>query len=350
MDAPFIGLLIAYYAVLVISVDLLAPIRVTGKYIGKDAGYYLLLLFVAVLVLNELYIWAAYTHFHIQLDLYNVYDVRSESKTYSMPLLMYYIHAWARTLTPFIALYFLHNKKRLIFSGLLVLQFITFSIDASKSVFFSMVVSLGLYFLLKKGKSFIHYIPFGLSCISIAGLLERILAGSAVITNYFIRRMMFFPALLNYQYAEYFSIHGFDYYRRSIGGLFSKSIYTQDMADIIGQVYYGHEMHANNGLFADAYANLGWIGVLLMPFLLALVLKVLDGSTSKVSPLAAQALVIAYGFSLMSSSFFTIMLTHGLGIVCIIAYFTQDSPDLQGQGDIPETIPDMRQQSILGAK
>ena len=321
MNAEFILYLLIYYIMLVFMVDILEPIYFK---FGKDSNNTRQLVidfFIIILLFNEIFIWARYAHFNIQLDLYNVYDVRSDSKSYSMPIMMYYIHSWARMLIPFFAIYYLHNKKKLMFSILLVLQFIIFSIDASKSSFFSMALSVGLYFLLKKGKSFIHYIPFGLSCVSLGAIAEKMLIGTTVITNYFIRRMMFFPSLLNYQYYEYFTIHGIDYYRRSIGGFFSQSLYTQDMADIIGQAYYRHAMHANNGLFADAYSNLGFVGVLIIPIMLAFVLKILDGSTRKVSPLVAQALVISYGFSLISSSFFTILLTHGLGIICVLGYF-----------------------------
>jgi len=321
MDAPFILHFLLYYSILVISVTLIPPLEIKDAGRGYRLKRYILLLIVAVLLCNEVFIWARYSNFHLQLDLGSVYETREEAKTYSIPRILGYLHSWSRTTAPFLAIYFLHKKQRLLFVLMLLCQLIAFFIDASRLVLFSIILCIGLYFLLRHGRSFIRFIPVGLSGVSIASLLEKPLLGTILLSSLTIRRMMFTPSLLNYMYFEYFTSHGFDYFRSSFLGRFFPSPYKMGLADTIGQAYFNSSMHANNGLFSDAYANLGVIGVIVMPLLMALVLRVLDGSTRRVPPVASQAFAITFGFSLISSSFFTVLLTHGLLFACLVPYF-----------------------------
>ena len=45
---------------------------------------------------------------------------------------------------------------------------------------------------------------------------------------------------------------------------------------MIGRIYYHDGLNANNGLFSDAYSNMGFIGLLVMPFILLLLIRMLD--------------------------------------------------------------------------
>ena len=210
MDAPFILLFLLYYCILVVGVSVIPPLEIRDGGRGTRLKRCILLLIVAVLLCNELFIWAKYAGFHLQLDLDSVYETREEAKTYSIPRVMGYLHSWSRTMAPFLALYFLNKKKKASVVLMLFCQLIAFFIDASRLVLFSIILCLGLYFILKRGRSFIRFIPAGLSGISIACLLERPLIGTILLSSLTVRRMMFMPSLLNYMYYEYFTKHGFD--------------------------------------------------------------------------------------------------------------------------------------------
>lgn len=323
MDAPFLFILTIYYMVLVFLTDRLPSLRLQtyGRLrSGLNIMIYMVLLILGVV---ELFIWARYTNFHIQMDLYNVYGTRLIARSFSMPLVLYYFHSWARIVAPFLAVYALHNRKVVTFVALLLLQFIVFSIDASKSVFFSLVLGVFLYFLFKKGGSFTRILPFGLACLTGGALIEYLLIGTKWMSNYIIRRITMVPALLNYYFYDFANNGGIDYYRQSLSFL-GPSLYSKDIADLVGDAYFHAGMHANNGLFADAYMNLGIVGVVVMPLMIALMLKILDGSMRDVSPCVTYTIVIVMSFNFISSSFFTILLTHGFVIMCLLGYICQE--------------------------
>src|SRR5699024_5500416 len=125
--------------------------------------------------------------------------------------------------------------------------------------------------------------------------------------------------LLNYFYFDFFSINEFDYFRQSLlGNLGIKSPYSTRIARIIGSNYYGGG--ANNGLFSDAYYNLGTWGIIIMPLLIILALRLLDACTEGLSNKISIATVIILSINFISSSFFTVMISHGFLAVCFTLY------------------------------
>lgn len=186
---------------------------------------------------------------------------------------------------------------------------------------FVFLVGVAGYFLVENKKTFISLLPKFMTAISLLCIIETLILKTTSITDMFVRRIMFVPCLQNNQYYEYFSYHGIDFYRQSLGGILGKSKYDELLARIIGNVYYGNaNVNANNGLFSDAYANLGIIGVFIMPIMITMVLKLMEGAARNIPQKVWTICSIQVFMSFLSSSFFAVLITHGVVLTCIVLY------------------------------
>ena len=90
---------------------------------------------------------------------------------------------------------------------------------------------------------------------------------------------------------------------------------------MLGNIYFQRpEMAVNNGLIGDAFANLGWIGIIVMPLLIVITLKILDACSEGLDIKIFIMSAVTITFIFISSFYFTILMTHGLIAVCFILY------------------------------
>src|SRR5690606_8241679 len=132
------------------------------------------------------------------------------------------------------------------------------------------------------------------------------------------RRVHFLPTLLDICYTDYFQ-DNYLYWSDSILKSFIDYPYDNRVTNIIGEVYFNRpDMSANNGLISEGYMNLGSWGVLLNIFIVSSFFMVLN--SIKIPP-KYFGLFILTMFSFLSSSVFTVLLTHGGLAVIIISIF-----------------------------
>ena len=265
-----------------------------------------------------LFIWIFYARFRINFDLDNVYEARVEASAYSLPLLLQYSYGMSKTVMATLLIYFMYVKKRFMIIIIAISQLISFFVDGSKSVLFVLILALVGYFFFDMRIK----IKAILVCCSlmVLGIIEHIVLGVSQINAVLIRRMLFLPEHLNIFYYDFFSQNEKDFFRQSIFrriGL--ESPYEKPINSIIGYMHSGSWSEgANNGMFSDAYANLGAIGMLIMPFIIVLALRFLEGSAEGVDNRLLFASMITIPLNIISSSFFTVLLTHGFILLCII--------------------------------
>lgn len=272
------------------------------------------------------YVWASYAHFHIQIDIINIYGLREEAAYFDMLTLTKYAYGTVQVCIPFLAVWSLDKKKRCIFVILCCAQVLAFFSQGSKSAFFALIVALvAHYFIemenkknsdsnLSNGKHAVSIILRGLTIASVFSFAEFHLLESHYLIDYMFRRNMFLPNLLNIYYYDFFSINEFDYFRGSIIRVFGfESPYsTIQVPYIIGGTYFNApNMYSNNGLFSDAYMNIGVAGIVIMPLMIILLLKLFDRCIGKVKLSIQIGAAIYVVFCLMGSSFFTNLFTHG---------------------------------------
>jgi hypothetical protein len=103
---------------------------------------------------------------------------------------------------------------------------------------------------------------------------------------------------------------------------FIDSPYKDNIGFIIGE-YDTNDIggRANNGLFSDAYFNLGLIGILLFPLILASLLKLFDGAVKNLDARMYFSIALSIFLALLSLPLTTAILSSGLLIFLILLYF-----------------------------
>lgn len=264
-------------------------------------------IFTVILISSVIFISGYYAHFRMNFSLLNIYDLRLEAREFNMPIILSYIWAPASNVLPIILIYFIQKKKRTIAYIIAFVIFLNFSINGSKATLFKLFFCLFLYFFMKK--DLLNKIPYLFILLTFATLIEWILFNTNWISNIIIRRVLFIPSLMDSLYFDYIKQYGPLYF----------NIGVTNINFIIGEEYFNNsEMRANNGMFSDAYMNLGWIGCLIYPFIYSLFFKIcntaFEGINKQIVFFATLLIVTTLGSSLFS----TAMMTHGILLLCII--------------------------------
>ena len=136
--------------------------------------------------------------------------------------------------------------------------------------------------------------------------------GTIAISDVLIRRAFFIPNMLDGLFYDYIYTHGPTFYSHE----------GTNIAFSIGDIYFNDEnMRCNNGLFTDAFINLGWIGVFLYPIIFSSFFKICEagfkGIKSQILFFACIILVITFRSSLFTTS----LATHGILLTCITLMF-----------------------------
>ncbi|MFI8577867.1 hypothetical protein ACIGEL_19430 [Rossellomorea aquimaris] len=290
-------------------------VRVTNDKFIKLILSLIVLIFFAVI----LFISWRYTGFRLSINLMNVYDIRSEATMYQLPSFLSYIYSASKAINPVLIVYFMSRKKYSIASFIFFIQLLSFSINGSKTVFFTTVLAVLLYWIYNDNLK--NKLPWFFFLISLLGLLEFYIVKSYLIIGFIIRRVFFVPNLLNYYYYDFFSIHTPDYLKQSfLRHIGFESPYIP-IDNLIATIYFGKpDMGANNGLFSDAYANFGIFGLLIMPLLVVLSFKFFDACSEGLDTKIFIVSGITLAFIFISSFFFTVLFTHGFLALCLILY------------------------------
>lgn len=283
--------------------------------------FFLIFEFIVILFIIVKYIG-------INLNFTSVYTLRKMFFSAKIPIVLSYLYAAFKVINPIFFIYLYNRKKKIWTFFALVIQILAFLCDGSKSTIFSILIAFFIAIYLKKkgnldfleNKKSKYYILFGITMINLIGFLEFSIIKTSYIYNYFIRRLLFIPSLLNQYYYDFFSVNQVDLFRQSILGKFGfTSPYSIRIQNIIGKTYFNDEtLLANNGLFSDAYMNLGNFGILIMPLLLSITLIFLDRCVKNINSLYLITVLISVSYIFMSSSFFTVILTHGYLILCFV--------------------------------
>ncbi|KDE61688.1 hypothetical protein FUSO3_09745, partial [Fusobacterium necrophorum BL] len=265
-----------------------------------------------------IYIFFKNSNFKIIFNLYDVYKIRSN--TIELPLILEYLFSMSKILFPLLFLYFKERKKNIYLFSLFFLQLFSFWANGMKSVLFLLIITFIIYFFYSKKRY--KRISYFFSYFLIISLLEKFLIGTMFFIDFLIRRLFFLTNLLNFYYVDFFLGNPPDYFKQSILRYFGFESNYRDINYLIGDIYFNKpEMHANSGLISDAFANLGFLGIVIFPLLISILLYFLDivfyNKDSQVYLIFAIYIV----YVLISSFLLTGLLTHGILLLMIITIF-----------------------------
>ena len=316
-SSSFLFFAFMYWAILSILQIKLPIIRYKTKLdhinILKNKTIYIL---VAIVSLFSLYMWCKYSGFRIQLDILNVYDIRSEAADNPLPTVLSYIWHIVTILVPILIVLMLYNKKYLTLIWLLFITLINFSYAGNKSIILFPIILIGGYVFYRKNMISLIF-PIGIIIEFFAIIEEKL--GSIFIVSFLFRRQGMVLAQLSEQYYRFFLENPIDIFRNNIMGKFGfDSIYSNTLARVIGDNYQTQTVNCNNGLLADVWSGLGFIGVIVMPIIIIICFRLLDFVSYEVDLRLMVGLVLYYAIAFANTTWSTVLITHGFIVLCLM--------------------------------
>ncbi len=305
----FIFLISSYWFLLLLSHYFISPIRIRfspSQLVLKIPHVILVTLLTSVLVYSFLT-----TGLRLHLDLINVYDIRAEAREFGVIFPFNYILSFADNALSFFAVLLLQRRHYLYFGFALFVIFVNFSITGTKQIVFVTLCGLVGYFFIQSHKNLLQILIAALALI-VFTFVEMIWFDTRVLTTIYPYRVLFIPAELHNSYFNFFQINELDFYRQSVLKAFLDSPYDTNIQFLLGEYSIGDiTARANNGLFSDAYMNLGATGVFIYPLIIVTLLRLFDGVVSRIDTRLWFVLAIYMAFVLLGMTLSTAMLTSG---------------------------------------
>ena len=237
-----------------------------------------------------------------------------------------YIVPWAaNAINPMLMALGLARRR----ADLLVLAFIgqllIYSDTGYKAVLFSVAVVPAVYVAVSRASRW-----FGVGAVLATPLVlaAAVLASPAPggATLALATRLFATSGHVGWLYYDYFSAHPQYHLSHSfLSGVFT-SPYNLDPALLIGSVYFHQGTDANGGLWADAFANFGFAGIVAFSLICAIVLLTLDAVGQRRDARVAGPAMAIGGLSLGSTGLFTTMLTQGLVLAGLLMALMPPGP------------------------
>ena len=282
--------------------------------LNKKQSLLLLFLITTIGIIPYLLVYGPYIDLK-NLFLMDVYKTRAATKGLSNLYFGYTYSLFTKIIIPLIIIFSLELKNRLMaIIGILYLV-LFYLFGAHKTVYLGILVVLAFYRL--------NYIKSAnwLIFLSLASLVICILLaifGFDYLWILTFRRIHFLPTLLDISYLDFFR-DNFMSWSESILSSFFDYPYDQKHEYLIGKLYFNRpDMVANNGLISDGYMNMGSLGVLINSVLIGGYFMLLNSLNVPSRYFGLYFLVI---FSFISSSIFTVFLTHGAFALLLMSIF-----------------------------
>ena len=236
----------------------------------------------------------------------------------------YYFGLISRAIIPGCFILSVFEKKYLKSFTFIILQLLVFMFFPQKTILFSLLVVLVIYFIVGIGKYYKYLVSFQIGYFLLAFLLYVVFNFQYLIT-FMPRRTHFTPADIQFSYYDFFLDGQFLNFSQNMIGriLHINEVYDVSIVYIIGGLYYNSpNMSANTNFLADGFANFGFIGMLIVTIILTIALIILDNFTKEQKLAVNLSICFMPLYALVDASLFTTFLTHGLLWVIIFIFFT----------------------------
>ncbi len=252
-----------------------------------------------------------------------VYDYRNVEGN-SMSSIEGYIYNWMVSIVlPMILLFLILKKKYIlaIISALLISM--NYAIYGNKAMLFMIVLAVCLAIINKIDLSryLTRYCLLGVNVVTfVSCILQN--TGITLWGVALMDRMTTGIAAAHFYYYDFFQTNEFLYLRQSIFRFFTSSPYDKAVSIIIGSSakynLSGVYNNQNNGVFSDAYANFGIVGVLVYPILYVCSIYFFEKVLKDVKPSYKYLMLCYLLLYCMSTGYFQWILSGGFIIVIIL--------------------------------
>jgi hypothetical protein len=282
--------------------------------LNKKQSLLLLFLITTIGIIPYLMVYGPYIDLK-NLFLLDVYKTRAATKGLSNLYFGYTYSLFTKIIIPLIIIFSLELKNKLMAMVGILYLVLFYLFGAHKTVYLGIAVVLAFYrFNYIKSANWLIF----LSLVSLMICILLAVFGFDYLWILTFRRVHFLPTLLDISYLDFFK-ENFMCWSESIFSSLVEYPYERRHEYLIGEVYFNRsDMAANNGLVSDGYMNFGFVGVLAQSLIIGLYFMFLNSMRVSSKYFGIYFLVI---FSFISSSLFTVFLTHGAIALLFISLF-----------------------------
>jgi hypothetical protein len=271
----------------------------------------------------------------------DIYSVRAEftNTLNQAPSVVAYAINWqAWVINPFLmAIGLMSRRMSWVVAGAAG-EFAIYSITGFRSMFFAAWFLLYLLWLTRSKKTFGVRLATTWSAIFAGAGALQFFGGELFPVSIVGERMTALPGLLTGYYYEFFSSHPQVHLGHSIFRSFVTYPYAVEPPHLIGYTYFHNVTEdANANLWADAYANFGYIGLICFTVLLAVLLWLYDSAAVDRDIRLASLVIGLPAFALTNIGLLTSLLSNGISLAILLIYLT---PSMNH-----ECLPDSRREN-----
>jgi hypothetical protein len=271
-------------------------------------------------------------YFNLNIEL--VYDYRQAAADELPPLFGYLYSNISSVLVPVALLLAVRFGSLFLVAVTLACSVLLFGMTQHKVVLFGPFAILFLYFFYRtKPRAWVIALAF--ISVPLLGVAEILIQRYVFEVNdyaYFnsliIRRVFFFPPVLDSAYIEYFSVNAKYYWSASqLGGLFVTNTYGVTPPYVIGYEYFADaDTSANTGLVGSGFANAGFLGVAIYSAVTGLMIALLNAYGKRIDHGFVTAVSLSTVYNIFTSTdLLTAFLTHGaLMLFILLAFFPRN--------------------------
>lgn len=177
----------------------------------------------------------------------------------------------------------------------------SYAVTGFKTYLFILAVVFGVSFFPKLNlkKTIIIGMPAVVIGIAVLFMITKNTMSYALINE----RVIFLPAKIKIAYFDYFSVNPFvNFSQSTIGKLFGiPGTYTEQIPNLIGRVYFNRpEMWTNTGFLADAYSNLGYLGMGMVSVFVAFIIRAASNQLKTMDIRVKKCIEVLYLISFIS--------------------------------------------------
>jgi hypothetical protein len=329
-DSPRSFIYMVYMSIIIVMliVKNMKPLKITvileGKYIfGVIAVVLSFAVFSHILLTGGLS--------RMNFNVLEVYDVREDFNASSGMLMGYFLPWVAYSINSLLMGLYLYRNNYKAFVFIACFQLFIFSTTGHKSFLFAPFLVLVIHFLINKirVKNLFPFLASGFIFLILFGLVKFNIQNDLVNGSIFIRRNFFVPALIHFQYYDFFQSMPFVKLSNSIFGMFIDYPYGEaNIVHVVSNHYYHREFGLNVGYIGNAYMNFGFMGVLTFSILLGCVLKLLDSFSKNIPVSLAISSIAIPSMAFVNAGLLTALLTHGFGLSLFLLWMIAEKKKL----------------------
>ena len=269
----------------------------------------------------------------------NIYVTRSAYKAQldqAGALAGYAVFWLAEVLNPVLLAVSLTRRRYVLAAVAFVGQILLLATTGFKTIAIATVLLAALVVMLRRhGRSLGLWLLGGCNALIVISAGVDWVARTIVFTSVLVRRAIVTPGLLTGMYYEYFSRHPPAMLASSFLRFVADNPYPLPPAQIIGAMYFeGPRTNANANLWADAFANFRYPGMLVMTVALGAVLWILDSLTARLPRRDAFLIVAVPSLALCNTSLQTVFISHGIALILLLSYLM---PSVNSQDELRST-------------